>query len=96
MKTKCNVKRCRAACCGLVPIPARLLHECSNMMQRQIAMQVEVEDDNIIAVDDNFRCVFLTPDYRCAIYDQRPQICRDFGSDAHPLLKCEYLARDAK
>lgn len=89
----CNVKKCKAACCGLVPIPNDLLHECVNLIQREISLQVEVEDNNTIATDENFRCVFLTPEYRCAIYDRRPQICRIFGTGDHPLLQCRYIKK---
>jgi Fe-S-cluster containining protein len=31
------------------------------------------------------RCEYLGPDQRCMIYDDRPQVCRDYKSDS-----CEY------
>jgi len=27
------------------------------------------------------RCIHLTEDYRCAIYDRRPKVCRDFQAE---------------
>jgi len=27
------------------------------------------------------RCIHLTDDYRCAIYDRRPKVCRDFQAE---------------
>jgi Fe-S-cluster containining protein len=27
------------------------------------------------------RCIHLTEDYRCAIYDRRPKLCRDFKAE---------------
>lgn len=36
----CNVKKCKAACCGVVLIPNEVLHECSNLIQREITQQV--------------------------------------------------------
>ena len=27
------------------------------------------------------RCIHLTDDLRCAIYDQRPKVCRDFQAE---------------
>ncbi len=39
-----------------------------------------------------FICPFLQRDFTglcsCAIYDVRPQVCRDFGKGGHPLLQC--------
>lgn len=90
---RCNVKKCKAACCGVVPIPNEVLHEYANMIQRKITLQIAVDENNTIAADKNFRCVFLTPEHRCAIYDRRPQICRIFGAGDHPLLQCRYIKK---
>jgi Fe-S-cluster containining protein len=27
------------------------------------------------------RCIHLTEDYRCAIFDRRPKVCRDFKAE---------------
>lgn len=38
-------------------------------------------------------CKHLLPDNRCAIYDSRPQLCRDYGRPDDP---CEYFTDDAE
>lgn len=93
MKKKCDVKRCKAGCCGPVPIPNEVLHEYANLIQREITHQIAFDEHSTIVTDQNAVCAFLTPDYRCAIYDHRPQICRMFGSRSHPDLRCRYLKK---
>lgn len=90
---RCNVKKCKAICCGVVPILNDLLHECANLIQREITLQIAVDENNTIAADRNAVCVFLTQEHRCAIYDRRPQICRIFGTGDHPLLQCRYIKK---
>jgi hypothetical protein len=42
----------------------------------------------LIETSDN-KCIFLKKDYKCAIYDQRPQTCRDYGLTKE--LPCPYI-----
>lgn len=43
-----------------------------------------------------FRCVFLDEEWKCRIYDERPEVCRMFGmvpvlDDTGLLLQCPFL-----
>lgn len=89
----CNVKKCRATCCGLVPIPNGTLRGFSNLIQRDIAQQIAFDENSTIVTDRDGVCAFLTPEYRCAIYDHRPHICRIFGIGDHPGLRCRHLKK---
>lgn len=40
----------------------------------------------------NTQCVFLSEDKRCKVYEDRPQICRDFGEKAY--ARCAYCGLD--
>lgn len=42
--------------------------------------------------NDN-KCPFLRDDYKCNIYDRRPEICRKFGDGSHPLLTCQFIKK---
>ena len=42
------------------------------------------------------RCPFLTYDYKCNIYEDRPFVCREFGSESHPMMKCGYQDKDGR
>jgi hypothetical protein len=42
----------------------------------------------------NTPCRYLRPDQGCAIYDRRPQICRDYGWDAQGVPECHGSGND--
>ncbi len=46
----------------------------------------------LIPIDEHVVCGFLTTDFKCAIYDQRPDVCRKFGSvaETHEMLICPH------
>jgi len=91
--TKCNVSICHAACCGIVPIPSATFHANKHLLQRKVEL-MPFPGDQIVAVEvETATCGFLTHDYHCAIYDNRPEVCRLFArrGETHPMLKCEHL-----
>ena len=84
--TKCDVSRCSAECCGAVPLS-------QSFKKYPFVRKCEVRDfdDFFIATDENLTCGFLDENYKCSIYEVRPNICRKFGSGKHKLLTCDYL-----
>lgn len=108
---ECDVTQCKAACCGLVPIPKDIFGMYRHLITRKVIL---VEDPMptiysdkaagidafkvdysikgaIIVVDEEGRCGFLDADFRCMIYNYRPDICRWFGSRTdHFLLLCPH------
>jgi Fe-S-cluster containining protein len=91
--TKCDVSICHAACCGPVPFTKAQFNGNRHLLQRKVEVQ-EFIGGTVVAVDDKLVCGFLTSDYRCAIYDNRPEVCRAFArrGETHPMLKCrEFL-----
>lgn len=87
---KCDVSKCHAACCGLVPIPAEIFGRNKGAIQGPFDLIPCFGETVIVSKHGTHRCAFLTDDCRCAIYDDRPEICRMFGESDHPLLKCEF------
>ena len=87
----CNTKDCKAACCGFAPIPADLYERRKYLLQRKVEV-TPLPGKHVIAVDSSGVCGFLTCEYTCAIYDERPEICRRFGepNEKHPFLKCPH------
>jgi len=87
----CNIKKCKAKCCGAVPIPRDTYKGFSKI--RPVVKEFYIDEDNvIIAFTEDCSCPFLTYDYRCSIYDFRPEICRLFGSsDDDKMLQCKHL-----
>ena len=103
MKTKCNVKECRASCCYSAPIPKSYFTALKNRLVRPI-LRFEDEGDNpelgghnVVAITNEDiaenRCPFQRYDYRCNIYDRRPKICRMFGEGSHKYLQCGYFGQ---
>lgn len=88
---KCDVSICHAECCGIVPIPNETVSEFSYLLRDGVKF-MPFNESMTICADDKGVCGFLTTDYRCAIYDHRPEICRMFGElgQKHPCLQCSY------
>lgn len=89
----CDIGRCHAECCGPVPIPKRLFEEKRHLLQREVEV-LEAEDlpGVVMPFDKNLTCGFLTKDFRCAIYNDRPEVCKKFGSiaETHEMLICPH------
>ncbi len=41
-------------------------------------------------------CPFLTSDFKCNIYDDRPYICKKYGDESCRLMMCPYQDRNGK
>ena len=86
MTWKCKEK-C-GECCGMVHIP-KSTWEKHKHKARLVKKFIEIDDSNeVVAIGEDTSCVFLK-DFKCAIYEDRPDICRQYGlSDELP---CPYI-----
>lgn len=41
-------------------------------------------------------CPFLGLDNRCTVYEDRPPVCREFGTESHLYMTCSYQASDGR
>ena len=92
---KCNVKTCKAECCGPVPVPVGYLDIFKDRIDsRSIVVDTGSPFTRVVMRTDGV-CGFLDKDFHCSIYENRPEICRMFGSGKteYPLLKCVYLGQ---
>jgi Fe-S-cluster containining protein len=81
-------------CCGPVQISKEVFER-----NRAKAAQIEYLIDDgktVYAVRADGKCVFLNEEMKCAIYEERPQVCKDFGSNPNGqiLLCCPFLRTD--
>lgn len=93
------LNKCKAGCCGPVPMPKKLFKANRGKMQRKIHIVKEVYaqvgsslEAMVIplAVDGN--CPFLNKAFKCAIYKVRPEVCRMFGDEKEDhRLACPYI-----
>lgn len=97
MKNKFQCKKyhgkCEAMCCGVVPIPLTLWQKNQHNIQREVKRTIRGTAEKgprhiIIPITEDHYCPFLKKDLSCAIYEDRPEICRKFGDDSHPLMCC--------
>ncbi len=52
------------------------------------------EKMHVVPITEDAKCCFLKEDLSCAIYEERPRICRDFGNEKHLYLTCIYQTKD--
>lgn len=85
-------KICKGDCCGPVIIE-KLLFEVMKSENKIITPPEKIEevsDSLIIPVTESGKCCFLTKDFRCNIYEYRPEVCRRFG--LIPEMLCPHIS----
>lgn len=93
---------CEARCCGIVPIPAIIWQANQHRIQRQPVEKHKVKAGKdkdtvklaILPVTEDGYCPFLTEGLECAIYEDRPEICKRFGDESHVLMCCPMQKAD--
>lgn len=83
--------RCKAGCCGPVPIKRTLWQKKQHAIQRpikELMIGTSKEGKIVIPLTKDHYCAFLKEDLSCAIYEDRPDICRKFGDESHKLSCC--------
>ena len=82
-----------AGCCGCIPIKKELFIKHIDKVQREIVEMIPIGRDEVFPRTEDFKCVFLTNENKCAIYEDRPNVCRDFGTNPgnNPALMCPYF-----
>ena len=88
--------KCRSECCGPCPIREEVYHRNRNRVAHEPAQEFVDGGRYVHAIDSTGMCVFRGDDFRCAIYDQRPRVCREFGRGHHPLLLCPWQTPDGR
>lgn len=92
---KCHA-RCEAKCCKSFPMPRDVYERNRHRMVRNVTAEAKWGDKLITPTTTSGYCPFLTPDLRCNIYNDRPPICRDYGSEEKPHLRCPWQASDGR
>lgn len=60
--------------------------------KRKIMVVLELKDNNVYPATFDRICPFRGDDCKCAIYDDRPELCKNFGVTEH--LSCPYIDKD--
>lgn len=89
---KC-IEKCKAACCGISPFKREFVKK--NPPKRKVITETDL--GNEVALEtEGWVCAYLGDDYRCTVYDKRPEVCKLFGSEKHPALVCPYQDKDGR
>jgi len=84
--------KCKCDCCGPVPIPTSVYINNIDYIDTELIEETIAGDDDTYVMTKDCKCIFLNrKENRCMIYEERPQVCRDFGRLENPLMKCPYL-----
>lgn len=87
--------KCKAQCCGIVPIPKEIYDANKDKLVRPIVNLLDVVIAYIPVTEDHY-CPFLNEDLSCNIYEERPEVCKKFGDESHKMLICPYLDKNGK
>ncbi|RAP31297.1 hypothetical protein DID76_03025 [Candidatus Marinamargulisbacteria bacterium SCGC AG-414-C22] len=88
--------QCKAYCCGPVPMHKNVYFKHKHKCYREVKDELWLEDDMILPDTQQQYCTFLGPDYKCLIYDDRPDPCKLFGKSDSPLLQCPFMDKNGK
>ena len=84
-------------CCGCITIPKRIFERNRDKMQVPILKELDADFNGeglcVFAETEDGKCVFLNrKTIKCMIYEDRPDICRDFGIVKENLfMQCPFL-----
>jgi len=76
-------------CCGTITLNPEIVFKNIGKIQRKITKTIPIGRDEDIYETEDGLCLFLTPDKECAIYQDRPEVCRLYG--INPKLPCPYI-----
>lgn len=91
---KCRLHKCKAICCYNIPFDKGELERFKDKIVNPVIGVVPMHGANIAftaeKIEDN-KCPFLRNDFKCNIYNNRPDVCRKFGEINE--LPCKFLKR---
>ena len=81
-----------ADCCGIFGLDASLVEKHKDKFQVKPKEIMTIVKGKQYVVTDDILCVFLNrKTKRCAIYEDRPEVCRLFGVSKDKKLQCPYF-----
>ncbi len=86
--------KCGAECCSVVPLPRSLYFANIDKVFREVGQVMDIEGGYVIPMTLDMKCPFLTEDLGCAIYEDRPPICRKFGDESLIHMTCAYQSKE--
>lgn len=89
------IKKCKAACCGIVPLPKKYIGKFVKKQQVNFYEVVSIDDKTAVFLTKDTYCIYLNRQTKqCTIYKDRPEVCRKFGDETHLMLSCQFQKAD--
>lgn len=88
------IKSCEAKCCGVVPLPDSVWEKHTPV--REVIKKFDMGNGYTVGMTKDAYCPFLSKDFRCTIYEDRPEVCKKFGDETEILMTCSYQAKDGR
>jgi len=84
-------------CCAPIPFPNSFLVKHRDKLQQDSSQRFKhkvrgTSEQLWVIITPNLKCPFWNPEIGCAVYDDRPDICRKFGEVEK--LPCPYFRMD--
>jgi Fe-S-cluster containining protein len=87
--------KCKAICCGCIAFDKALWERNQNKVVREPVKVLSSSDDTqVFPITKDMICSFLREDFYCNIYDERPDVCREYGNESSLDMSCPYLKKD--
>lgn len=90
-KMKCKLHKCKGACCYNIPFENNELETYKDKIVTPYFDTLRIRN-RIVPITDAVwnknKCPFLTAEFKCNIYENRPEVCRLMGESQE--LPCEY------
>lgn len=97
--SKCKTSKCNACCCYNIPFDQNELERFADKIVNPVQFVAPMGPGRhgfaVVAFTDERvernKCPFLRHDFKCNIYDNRPEVCRLFGEIDR--LPCKHLKK---
>lgn len=98
-------EKCKAFCCKNAPIEKEIYERNQHKSVRQVKKILEFigidRESNekqtlVLPYTTDSYCTFLNEDLSCNIYDDRPHVCKKYGTESSKCLRCPYQDKDGR
>ena len=89
---KCRTDKCHACCCYNIPFEKWELERFADKIVNPVLFTMPLGIGTVAFTNEDpakNKCPFLRADYKCNIYECRPEVCRLFGTIDK--MKCDFL-----
>lgn len=92
-------------CCKVVPIEQDVYDRNKLRLVREVREEIrftgydtldKCEKELITPFTEDGYCPFLNENLSCNIYDDRPSVCKKFGTECYPCMRCAFQDKDGK